>query len=216
VIEGEAAPVYRGMGFFAIKERQKGRPATDTTPEVKPIPGLPDPVLTRFRRTAVWMPGEYILMLDDIAAAGQHALTWRGTVAKAFFDDPATGRCHIATKGGKRVDMQMLADRPFTGAIEFMLLDGRWGNLLQHQFQFTARAEAVRFACLLDPWKRKLGMTLAPEGAGLTLHVQGDGVDDTWSWVPAADAQTPSALACRRGGAALLALTPQDRAPHGD
>lgn len=216
VIEGEAAPVYRGMGFFAIKERQNGRPATDTAPEVKPIPGLPDQVLSRFRRTAVWMPGEYILLLDDIAAVGQRAITWRGTVAKAFFDDPASGRCHIGTKGGKRVDMQMLADRPFTGAIDFMLLDGRWGNQLQHQFQFTARSDAVRFACLLDPWKRKLGITLAPEGAGLTLHVRGDGVDDAWTWAPAVDAQTPSALACNRGGAVLLALTAQDRAPHGD
>ncbi|MBN8525514.1 MAG: hypothetical protein J0M02_09270 [Planctomycetes bacterium] len=216
VIEGEAAPVYRGMGFFAIKERQKGRPATDTAPEVKPIPGLPDPVLTRFRRTAVWMPGEYILLLDDIVAAGQREITWRGTVAKAFFDDPANGRCHIGTTGGKRVDMQMLADRPFTGAIDFMLLDGRWGNQLQHQFQFTARSDAVRFACMLDPWKRKLRMLLEPAGKGLVLRITGEGVDDAWTWQPAPDAHAPSALACRRGGGVLLELTAQDRAPHGD
>jgi hypothetical protein len=216
MIEGEAAPMYRGMGYNAIRERQKGRPATDTTPEVKPIPGLPDPVLTRFRRTAVWLPGDYILLLDDVAAAGRHALTWRGTVAKAFFDDPATGRCHIATKGGKRVDMQMLADRPFTGAIDFLLLDGRFGNELQHQFQFTAQAEAVRFACLLDPWKRKLGMTLATVDGGLVLQVRGDGIDDAWTWKPAPDAHTPSSLDGRRSGAALIALTAKDRAPHGD
>jgi len=173
-------------------------------------------VLKHFRRSVVWMPGEYVLLLDDITAVGNHTLTWRGTVPKAFFDDPAQGRCHVATKGGQRVDLQMLADRPFTGAIDFMHLDGRFGNEMQHQFQFTAESAAVKFACLLDPWGRKAGMTLETAEGGLVLHVRGDGFDDAWTWRGSPDLTTPSAIAGTRRGAPLIALTAQDKAPHKD
>jgi hypothetical protein len=214
IIEGEAAAFYRGLSYPELTARQKGREATADKPAVAPVPGLPDPVLKRFRRTAVWLPGDYILLLDDVAAAGKRAITWRGTVAKAFFDDPAQGRCHIEGKSGRRVDMQMLADRPFTGAIDYKHLDGRFGNAMQHQFQFTAEAEAVRFACLLDPWKRKLAMTLEAKDGGLELRVRGEGIDDVWTWQPAPDERTPSALSGVRAGAPLLALTAADKAPH--
>ncbi|MEK7412270.1 MAG: hypothetical protein AAB263_03000 [Planctomycetota bacterium] len=182
IIEGEAANAYRGVGYYALVARQKGSPATETKPEIKPIPGLPDPVLKHFRRSVIWLPNEYILMLDDIIADGKHAIMWRGTVEKAFFDDPAQGLCHIATKGGKHIGMQMLADRPFTGAIDFMHLDGRFGNLMQHQFQFTADSDAVKFACLLDPWGKKAAMTLTAHGGAMVLRVQSTGFDDTWTW----------------------------------
>lgn len=216
IVEGEASGTYRGVNYRELVARQKGTPAAEGVAEVAGIPGLPDAVLTRFRRSAVWLPGEYILLLDDIAAAGERAITWRGTVEKAHFDKPEEGRCFIATKGGKRIDFQMLADRPFSGAIDFMHLDGRFGNNLQHQFQFTAQGEAVKFACLIDAWGKKPTLTLAKDGDTVTLRVAGGGFNDTWTWSSATDATTPSAITGTRAGAPLIALTSSDKAPHGD
>ncbi|MBN2583048.1 MAG: DUF4962 domain-containing protein [Planctomycetes bacterium] len=174
------------------------------------------PTLKRFRRTAVWMPGEYILILDDIRGDGAHTITWRGTSEKAQFEKPEDGRCYAYTKSGKRVDFQMLANKEFKGSIDYMMLAGRWTQLLMQQFQFHLDAESVKFACLLDPWKKKVGMTLNEDGDTVTLTVRGDTFEDVWTWQGAKDLTTPSRLAGTRDGKPLAALTEGDKAPQGD
>ena len=140
----------------------------------------------------------------------------RGTVEKAQFEKPEEGRCYTYTKSGKRIDFQMLADRPFTGAIDYMHLDGRFGNALEHQFQFTANSDAVKFACMMDPWGKKASMTLNADNGVVTLHVQSVTFDDTWTWRSSPDAITPSNIEGTRANKQLIALTTQDKAPHGD
>lgn len=174
------------------------------------------PDLKAFRRTAVYLPGEYILLLDDIRGDAQNEITWRGTVEKGNFEKPETGHCYVETKSGKRMDFQILANQPFTGALDHMYLDGRFGGKLMQQFQFAARTDAVRFACLMDPWKKKPEMTLAEQGGTTTLSITVEGKTDTWTWATASDAQTPSSIEGKRGGEALITLTPADKAPHGD
>lgn len=170
-----------------------------------------DKALQHFRRSMIYMPGEYVLILDDIAANGAHTITWHGTVEKAQFEDPATGRCYAYTKNGKeRVDFQMLANKDFTGAIDFAFLDGRFGSQLMQQFQFSAKTDAIKFACLLDPWKTKPTLTLKEEGSTVKLTVTSATFTDTWTWRPAKDSATPSDIACTRGGAPLIALTLAD------
>lgn len=172
--------------------------------------------LERFRRTAVWMPGQYILILDDVRADGQRRITWRGLAEKAQFEDPADGRCYSYTDSGKRLDFQMLANKPFNGAIDYCLLLGRWSQQLKHQFQFFVDDADVKFACLMDPWKKKVGMTLQEQGDVVTLTVRGQGIEDVWTWTPAPDMQTPSSLVCTRDGKKVMVLTAEDKAPHGD
>ncbi len=172
--------------------------------------------LELFRRTAIWMPGEYILLLDDVRARGQQKITWRGTCEKAQFENPEDGRCYAYTKKGKRVDFQMLANREFNGSIDFMMLVGRWTQLLMHQFQFSLDSQDVRFACLMDPWKKKVSMTMKEEAGGVTLKVTGDGINDTWTWKPAGDLKTPASITCTRDGKELITLTEKDKAPQGD
>ncbi|XHR28890.1 MAG: hypothetical protein ACFUZC_23620 [Chthoniobacteraceae bacterium] len=209
IIEGEAANAYQTLRkeYESTAQAERSR---------LPLDQAWQPVLKRFRRAAVWMPGEYILILDDVVADGPHRITWRGTVEKGQFENPAEGRCYVATQGGKRLDFQMLANREFNGAINHAYLDGRFGGALMQQFEFYLDANAVKFACALDPWKRNLTTTLRENGDTVTVTVRSGAFEDCWTWKPATDAGSPSSIEGRRGNALLLALTGKDKAPAGE
>jgi hypothetical protein len=162
------------------------------------------------------MPGEYILLLDDVRAKGEQQIAWNANAGSAQFDDPGSGRCHVDTKGGKRMDFQMLANKEFQGSFDHFRLTGRWGNEMVHQIRFFLTGEAVKFACLMDPWGRKLDMALKEEGDEVALTIRSADFEDAWTWRGATDADTPSSLTGRRGGKALIALTESDKAPRGD
>ena len=171
--------------------------------------------LKRFRRTMVWLPGEYVLVLDDLIATEKRAITWTGAVETAAITDAATGRCVASSKDGQSVPFQIVADGPFHAEIKPLVLKARWGDVALEQFRFTAEAPAVRFACALDPWGKKPSITLAAIDGGVTLTVTMDGTTDTWTWLHAVDDVTPSSLRCKRGEVALIALEATDLAPKG-
>jgi hypothetical protein len=194
MIEGEAGNAYRGMDY----------------PEMKAAGGkLPDPVLKSYRRTAIWMPKEYILILDNIAANGTHQITWHGTATQAT-DENGTGV--VSTEKGDQVGIQTVSNQTFTSKVQPMTLVGRWGNDPIQQIQLDASADAVKFATVLDPWKTGAKVKLS----GNTVEVTGQGFDDTWTWNDPKDANTPSNISGSRGSAAIIALTDADKAPHGD
>jgi hypothetical protein len=174
--------------------------------------------LNRFRRSCIWMPGEYILILDDIRTADgkPHNISWQAVTGKAQFEDPKSGRCYIQTEKGQRMDMQILSNKEIDGSIDYQMLIGRWGSELLNKFQFFQNAGAIKFACLMDPWKKKVSMTFSEKDAVVTVTVKGEGFEDVWIWTPAKDLKTPSLIQGTRGGKPLIALTEADKAPHGD
>ena len=195
IVEGEAGSAYRG----ADAAETKGKP-------------LPPPVLTRFRRTAVWMPGEYILLLDNIAGSAAHRITWRAGSPKT--QAAADGKGTAVSETGDAVGFQFVSDQAFTSAVDpDFVLDGRWGNVTVQQCQFTANAPAVKFACLLDPWKKSPILKLNRSGGTVTLTVHSDSFDDTWTWQDPKDAATPSEIHGVRAGAPLISLGAADKAP---
>jgi hypothetical protein len=215
IVEGEAGNAYsyygppQGTGESAAKD-----------PAAAPEPTKPniftDSVLKKFRRSTIWMPGEYVLVLDDIVADKPRDIMWRGTVNKASFTNSNEGLCQITTGSDKKVNMQMLSNKPIKGAIDHCFLAGRWGNELIQQLQFPVKSDAVKYACLLDPWDKKTTMTLNESGDRATITVKGEGFEDTWTWKQSKDNTTPSLIEGKRNGAPLIALTEQDKAPHGD
>ena len=103
--------------------------------------------------------------------------------------------------------------RSSNGSIDYVMMVGRWSGLLLNQFQFFQDTDAIKFACLLDPWKTGARMTLKEDGDIVTLTVRGKGFDDTWTWTPARDLTTPSQVEGTRDGKPLTALTEKDVAP---
>lgn len=174
------------------------------------------PDLTGFRRTAVYLPGEYILLLDDVKADQAREIMWRGAVEKGNFANPDLGQCFIETRSGKRLDFQVLANKDFDGDVDHHYIEGRWGHALINQFRFSAKTDAIRYAVLIDAWKTKPQMTLKEQGSVVTLTVKTASGEDTWTWKPAKDANTPTPLAGVRGGKPLIDLREADKAPRGD
>jgi hypothetical protein len=197
IIEGEAGNAYRGM----------------TGPELKAAHNEAAPaVLSKFRRTAIWMPGDYILILDDIASAsGAHNLTWHADAPTGTTDNQ--GHNTTTTETGTQVGFQVVSDPPLTTAIVPVILDGRWGNVPVQQFQCSANTDTLKIACLIDPWKKTPDVKMTSSGGTVTLAVHSGTFDDTWTWQPATDSTTPSQITGTRGGAPLISLTPADKAP---
>jgi hypothetical protein len=174
--------------------------------------------LDTFRRACIWMPGEYILILDNVRAKdGQpHEILWQAITAKAQFEDPKTGRFYIQTEKGQRMDMQILSNKEIDGAIDYQMLLCRWGTEFMNKFKFFQKADAIKFACMMDPWKKKVAITFTEKDGAVIVTVKGDEIDDTWKWTPAKDLKTPSQIQGTRKGQPLIALTEADKAPHGD
>lgn len=191
IIEGEAGSAYRGK------------------PEK--VPELPAPFLKTYRRTAIWLPKEYILILDDIVANGARTVTWRGTAPKSQITKLPW---NVTTETGQGVGIQVLANREFSNSIDDkMVLTGRWGKAPVQQLQFSLKTEAVKFATLLDPWKRNPEMKLSEADGIVTLTIHAADFDDTWTWQAAKDATTPSRIDGKRGATPLVSLTAADKAP---
>jgi hypothetical protein len=176
------------------------------------------PALDTFRRSCIWMPGEYILILDNVRTTNgaTHKISWQAVTEKAQFDDPEKGLCHIETANGNRMDMQMLSSQDIDAAIDYKQLVGRWGSELINQFKFFQKTDAIKYACLMDAWKKGVRMTFSEADGIATVKVTGEGINDTWTWKTSPDLTTPSQISGTRDDAQLIELTTADKAPHGD
>jgi len=195
IIEGEAGNAYRGV----------------TGPEVKRMPQAPPPVLNKFRRTAIWMPGEYILILDDIASTGVHKITWRAASPAVAVVNREQNTA--TTETGGQVHYGIVSDRDFTTTVVPITLTGRWGNVPVQQLQCSLSTNAVKFACLLDPWKKQPRIQMTEKSGTVTLAVSFGSSNDTWTWQEGRDAHTPSRIDGNRNGMPLISLTEEDKAP---
>jgi len=175
------------------------------------------PGLTQYRRSAVWMPGDYVLLLDQVVAPQPSNIAYQLFSENANFTAPNEGKGFIASDKGNRIDYQIFADQHFAGAIDNYMFYGRWGHKLMDRTQFDVDAEKVKFVTLLDPWgKQATAKFTENENGSATVTVTGNGINDTWTWTPATDTKTPSKIDGQRDGKALISLTAKDKAPHGD
>ena len=198
IIEGEAGAAYRGI----------------EAKELKAAGGVaPDPVLSKFRRTAIWLPGEYVLVLDDIASAsGAHNISWHAVSPTATTD--GKGKNTATTETGGTVDFQTVSNKDFTTTVApNYLLAGRFASATVQQFQQNINTDAVKFATVIDPWKKGAEVKMTEANGIATVTVHSSAGDDTWTWQSAADNSTPSLIDGKRGGRPLISLTAADKAP---
>ena len=69
--------------------------------------------LTRYRRTVIFAPAGYVLMLDDFRAAKDVEVTWLAQSPRIQAVDEAAHRFRLA-KRDTSCDLQMASDRAFT------------------------------------------------------------------------------------------------------
>jgi hypothetical protein len=183
------------------------------------------PELDRFRRTFIWVKGQYLLILDDIRAPREVDLTWllqgpqltavqapahAAPVAGAA-DDAAVAladeetpvitavNTYLLAKGEAVCPVAIVADRPFTGAIGESPADNKKQPLGWQQLQLRTRGKTWRVISLYDPWRQgdlKLALATTARDAA-TVTVTGAKLTDTWQWQAATGRFTPSTLTGR-------------------
>ena len=180
VVEGEAAGSYP-----ANRKTKPGRPA-----------------LERFRREAVWVEGDYILILDDIKAPQEVEITW--LVQGAKLDRTETAGGFRLSKGTASCDFQVVSSPAFTGSIGDSPADDHGKPLGWKQLNAVVKSNTAQFAGVYDPWQRgglKLKQTA---GAGsFKVEITGKEFHDTWTWSPVSGF-APSTLRGEREGKGVL------------
>jgi len=166
--------------------------------------------LDRFRRTVIWVKGQYVLLLDDIRAPKSAEFTWLMQGADLEPVDTAQGVYRLKGKQAQ-CDFQVIADKALTAVIAESTADRRGQSMGLKQLQAKARGNAVRIAAVFDPWKRGgLRVKMSGRGNTATLVISGPGVNDTWTWQLSPDAATPSRLKGQcKGGA--VEIGPADK-----
>lgn len=158
------------------------------------------PDLDRFRRTFLWVEGDYILVLDDIRAPKDVDVTW--LIQSKDIETRSSMENRFDLKAdNEAIPMQLVSDQSFQTDIVDSPADNRGKPMGLRQLRAEVEAEHVRFASVYDPWGRGLTVELVAKGPELTwVQVSGAGFRDVWKWEAPKDNETASSISLDRRG----------------
>ncbi len=190
MIEGEAAGSY-----LAINDRKTK---------------IARPALDRFRRTLLWVEGKYVLVLDDIRSPSTVEVTWL-MQGPGLVEVNAKAGIYRLERGKEACRFMVVADAALRGEIVAGDADHRGKPLGWKQLRLKADTKTVRVASVYELWNKgqDLRVTLrVDDGQRATVQVLGAGLDDTWQWQAARDANTASILQGQRAGKTFASFEP--------
>jgi hypothetical protein len=178
-VEGEAAGSYLA---YRDKKTGKSRPALD-----------------RFRRTFLWVEGDYILVLDDIRAPSEVEVDWLMQGHAVETADLAKGQ-FVLRNGSENCPFQVVSTKPLQFKVVDSPADHRGESMGFKQLRATASLNEVSVASVYDLWNRgDLKVTLTPvSDTEYTVEVTGQGVHDSWNWQLASAQFTAATLNGKR------------------
>ena len=132
------------------------------------------PGLNRYRRTAIWVKGGYVLILDDIRAAKESEITW--LVQADQLDPQAVGGGPYKLKSGAvSCPFTLTADSPLTEKIAISTADNHGRSMQLQQLQASAKAQNLRIAAVFDPWNLGNVKVEAQDSGRGSCHGHGHG-----------------------------------------
>ena len=139
--------------------------------------------LQRYRRTAAFVEGKYILILDDIRASLARNITWMVQGEDVDIVDGAAGR-YLLSAGGVEMPFQLKGNVNPSEVVGTSTAEHRGASLGLEQLQATASTAQWRSAALFDAWGlENVEMTFVPISAFVTeIRVTGPGLADVWRW----------------------------------
>jgi hypothetical protein len=161
------------------------------------------PALDRYRRTFIWVKGNYLLILDDIKAPEAIDITW-------LMQAP-----QLTRKGEKELKFELkhkdaacgmminqIGNVELDPVIGVSTADDKNKPLGWQQLQLKGHTNALKLATLMTPWGGDLKMsTKAAADGSVKINVNGGKINDTWQWTPATGKFEPSSLkGTRKGG----------------
>jgi hypothetical protein len=161
--------------------------------------------LDRYRRAVLWVPGRYVLVLDDVRATGGPAeIAWLLNAPQVEVADASAGRFKVAGEGAN-ADVVVASAAPYAAHVVDSTADHRGKSRDLRQLRLTAKTEAWQLATAIDAWNAgdlRVTMQPAADGSARTVTVEAAGQTDTWDWRPPAAADAPATLTLRRPNAA--------------
>ncbi|WP_309398271.1 heparinase II/III domain-containing protein [Cerasicoccus maritimus] len=155
--------------------------------------------LSRYRRSFIWKPGDYVLVLDDIRADVDRQIDWLIQSSGITTRDAANLQ-YTLVKNAASCEFDIAATESLSSAITTSTADNRNSSLGWQQLQLTAAAtQNLQLASVYDLWDHgALTVTLSNVSvSGATVTVSGNGISDEWSWAFAPDAATASDIALK-------------------
>jgi len=201
---------WKDAGDIVVAEGE----ASGAYPAYRNKKGDARPPLTRYRRTFVWVKGQYILVLDDIRADAPVRVDWLLQSPSLEAVPGGDGRYRLRA-GEASCGTVVRCDTDTDARIVDSPADHRGTPLGWRQLRLGAQGDAMRFASIYAPW----GGEAAPRDLKwrpdrVTFRVRGGSYDDVWTWAMAADNDTPAELTVTREGREVMAVGPKDKAPR--
>jgi hypothetical protein len=168
--------------------------------------------LTRYRRTIIFAPAGYVMILDDIRAAKEVEVTWLAQSPRVQAVDETAHRFRLVNRD-TACDVQMASDRAFAVAIGVSTAESHGRSAGWQQLQVKAKGTAWRLATVFNAWNhRSFDVALEPSGdnAAIIRVTAGEAVADTWTWAAAPSPDIPSSLKCRRKEGSTFECGPAD------
>jgi hypothetical protein len=170
--------------------------------------------LDRYRRTAVWVKGSYILILDDIRGPQENEISWLVQSDKLETTDEAANTYTLKADNAA-CKMMLASDAAITAKVGVSTADHRGKSQNLPQLQAKAKGKNVRFAAVFDPWGHgNVKVELKSQDVDhATVTVTGGNFSDTWTWTAApALSYTPATLKGYRTGGFTVDAGPKDQA----
>ena len=99
------------------------------------------PDLKHFRRTTIWLPGDYVLILDDVAAKGEQDIAWSVNAYKAFIEDEQLGLAQLEGALGGKVQYQVVANTALTTSTTPHTIKSPKGNKTLQKTNFSCKGK---------------------------------------------------------------------------
>ena len=152
--------------------------------------------LDRYRRAVIWLPGSYILLLDDIRAKSKSDITWLVQSDESQIIDEKTNHYRIQAENGGKCDFYMASNTAVSPEIGTSTANHRGKKMGYKQLQVTANTSEWRAATVFDAWhKGEIKVKLEEKNDGsAVITIKGPDFEDTVNWKYAAEQSSPAAF----------------------
>ncbi len=165
------------------------------------------PALDAYRRTVLWSPGKYVLLLDSIAAPKPVPITWLMQSKEVTITKPAG--VFMLKNGDAARELRVASDTAFEPTIADSSADNHGKAIGLRQLQLAASTGRWRLASVFNPWNDpKLAVTMVAKGEGFEVTVASSNGSDIYLWTPVANAKDQTRLSLN--GKAMVMDPPKD------
>ena len=135
--------------------------------------------LATYRRAVAWMPGDYVLVFDRIAAkSGAPEIAW---LAQSKMVSPSQGGFRL-TANAAMVDVAFAANVPMASAVVDSPAQTKGKPLGLKQIRLSAKTGNWISAAAFDVWKKGVKVSVDATDDGATVRIEGAHGTDEWQW----------------------------------